>query len=392
MKDDNLTTEQRVEKLVDSFQAEMEKGVSKNAETLEAIKKEIDAELAAFRDEWKKLTAGASVPGSGDSKHEGKEFQWSKAMYGVATGQWQDAGHEKEIMDAAREKTMATSPDSAGGFVVPIEVLQEQIIPRLEAASVVIASGATVMNGLTAIPTLIPRVSGGTTAYWVAENSAITSADMTFEQLRLEPKIVAALTSMSDLVNNVSNPSLEKFVRNDFATRIALAIDLGALNGSGVDGEPTGIFQTSGVSTNTWTDGALTFDMCVDFVQGVEAGNALDGNLGWIMSQDSKTDLWKIKDVEKGTDDWSDQPLQRRVLASGPLDTLMGYGYRVSTQLGANKCVFGNWADLIVAMWGGVNIATTNAVGFASLQNHIRISGYVDTGVRHTASFEIDGN
>jgi HK97 family phage major capsid protein len=97
-----------------------------------------------------------------------------------------------------------------------------------------------------------------------------------------------------------------------------------------------------------------------------------------------------MKDVTGGTDNKANiQPMGTRALLTGTASDrrLLEYPVKVSTQLSDGDVYFGNWADVIVAQWGGLRLDMTNAVGFTTAQNHIRALTYVDSGLRHPQSF-----
>jgi HK97 family phage major capsid protein len=378
---ETLSVERQVEILVQRLNEEFAKADKRNGELITALRSEVDDRLGRINQDLTKIRDSFSVPGSGDARHKGQKFMFSRLFYAMITNDWSKAKHEKAICDEAREKAMATTPDSAGGFIVPIEVVQAQLIPLLEAKAIVQQLGATVLDQLVGT-VLIPRVSGGTTAYWVSENSVVTASDLKLEQLRLEPKILATLTAMSELLANVGSPGIERMLTQDMAVKLANAEDLAALNGSGVAGQPTGIQQTTGVNTSAWTAGAPTYNELLGFVHTVRNSNALDGSPGWALSAVDFNNILKILDA-------TNQPLMRRVLADGPADTILGYPYRTTTQLGTDAPVFGNFQDLVIGRWGGMVVETSNAPGFTSLQKHIRTHMFTDIGLRHVKSFTI---
>lgn len=360
--------------------AEIAKGDARDAAAIESLNKRVSEEIVDMRKMLEKLTSTFRLPGSDDAKgRDGKKFNFQKAYQGVATNDWRNAQHEKAIFDEMQQKAMATSPDSAGGFIVPDEVLSDQIIPFLRAESIALQLGARLLDGLTRIPTFIPRVSGGTTGFWVAESAAITPSDLTLQQLTLTPHILATMTIVSDLLLMTSTPAVDQLLREDMASELAVKLDLGVLVGGGA-GQPTGLFTAASIPTVSVADPA-TFNELVNVVQTVRGNNGLKGKLGWALSNADLTEIWQIVDAS------TTQPLQRRVLADGPATTLLGYPYRVSTQLTDGQIAFGNFSDLIIAQWGTMMIASTNALGFATMQNHIRASMYLDAGVRNVKSF-----
>ena len=77
-----------------------------------------------------------------------------------------------------------------------------------------------------------------------------------------------------------SNPQVDGLVRDDIAVAIANAIDIGAINGSGASGQPTGILGVSGTTVVALgTNGAaLTWLAVTSLLAGVGQGNrAIEG-------------------------------------------------------------------------------------------------------------------
>jgi len=377
--------EARAAKLLEDVQTAIKAGVAPTDERLKSLEAQFNDELKLLRAEWSKYMSAMSLPGSAEEQHKGKAFKWSKLYRGVATGDWRGADLEKEIVDQTTEqvRAMATTPDSAGGFVVPIEIMQDQIIPLIRAESIVMDLGARLLSGLQASPVRIPRVSGGTTAYWVTENASITTSDMTLEQLQLTPHILATLTPFSELLGEVGE-GVEAMIREDQALSMAVKLDAAALKGTGASGEPIGVLNMTGVPTATWAS-PLIYNNLIGIVQTLRGNNTLRGDkVGWALANGDLTEILQMADTA-GTI----QPTSRRMVSEGPNDRIMGYPWKVSTELSTEEWIFGNWNDLIVGQWGGAMVATTNALGFASMQNHIRTAIKVDTGVRHVNSFVI---
>jgi len=372
--------EKRAAQLLEDVHTAIKDGIAPTDARIKALEVQFNDELKLLKAEHAKYTSAFSLPGVTEEK--GADFKWSKLYKGVAFGDWTECGFEKEVVDAVSEKVraMSTTPDSAGGFVVPTEVLADQIIPLLRSESVVMDLGARLLDNLTGSPVRIPRVGGGTLAYWVAENSAITPSDMTLEQLQLTPHILATLTPYSELFGEVGE-GVESMIREDQALGMAVKLDAAALKGTGALGEPVGILNMTGVPTSAWT--TLTYAQLNGIVQTLRGNKALRGDkIGWALANGDLTEVLNIADE-------STKPLSRRVVADGPADTLVGYPWKVSNELSTEEWIFGNWADFIIGQWGGAMVAQTNQLGFASMQNHIRTAIKVDTGARHVNSFVI---
>ena len=61
-------------------------------------------------------------------------------------------------------RDLATTPDSSGGYLVPIQAIPE-LIEILRAEAVVFQMGATLLDNLAGSPVEIPKQTGGATAY-----------------------------------------------------------------------------------------------------------------------------------------------------------------------------------------------------------------------------------
>lgn len=385
------------EQLLAQFNAEVQKSLDKRDNDLleklsKQIKDTVTAECAAIAAKY----AVQSLPGSADAEHKGKKYSIVRGMAAVAQRDPSIAPMEWAMNDELRKsKAMSHAVDTAGGFLVPNEVATEQLIPLLYAKSVVMDLGAMSLPNLTKSPFQIPRVSGGTTGYWIGEAATITPSDMATQMLSLNPHGLAALTVISDLLQTLDNPGVENMVKADMARQLALQLDLKALKGTGASGTPIGVINASGVNTSS-VSATPTYDELLDAVGAVQEDNALEGNLGWAIAYADLQLIRKMKDKTQapatpGDGDVNVQPLGTRTLLTGtaPNEMLLGYKVRMSTQLATGDIVFGNWADMIVAQWGGLRLDMTNALGFATAQTHVRALTYADVGIRHAVSFNV---
>lgn len=386
---EDLTMNQKNESamaLVAEIKALISAGESRTSAQIEDLNAKHAEALAALRADLEKGQRAFSVPGSAEHTEKGEGYSVLRAMRAVQTGDKSLAKMEVEMNAEIQSKAMSFGVDTTGGFLVPAEVTG-QVIELLYANSIVAELGATRLDNLSSAPVPIPRVTGGTTAYWGGEASSITTSDMAFDQLLLNPHDLFAMTVLSEkLLRLGGNASLEAMVRMDMAMAMALKIDHAALAGTGVSGIPIGILNASGVQTTTLTDPG-TYNEYVEFISKVRGANALRGSLGWAMSNEDMTELEQIADTDRGTANGSSQIHMRRRLLSESGDAVLGYPAKVSTQLADGQVIFGNWADQIIAQWGPIQLAMTNAVGFATAQTHMRALTWADVGVRHGASF-----
>lgn len=257
--------------------------------------------------------AGGSGPSS---------FSFGRFFKALATKDWTGARYEK--------KALGEGTGSAGGFLVPEEHVSE-VKDRITAQAVVRRAGATVYPMGT--DTLnIPKVSGGATAYWVGENTQITSSDQTFAQTQLVARVLAAMVKVSNQLLQDTSGSAEAAIRRDVAKVLALAEDLAFIAGDGTSNQPLGIINTSGVNEVTLgTDGATPdFDNIYDALYQVELNNGV--GTAWIMHPRTKNTLRKIKD-SNGQYIYNVSPSLKEP------DSLMGIPVHLTTQIPANLTV-----------------------------------------------------
>jgi HK97 family phage major capsid protein len=338
---------------------------------------------------------------------EDEGFSFFKAIRAIQTGSWEGAEKEREVFDQTRKRALGTGDDVAGGYLVPSEAMPD-LIERLMAESVVIASGARVITDLKGSPVLFPKVTGGATVYWVGDNETITPSQQTFGQLRMTPHKAAALVQLSNSLIAMSLPSAEAVVREDIARELALAVDLAALRGGGTENQPLGIANTPGLNTVTWGSGGNgaplgnSIDLFEDMIYAVEVDNALRGSLGFVFHPAVKRALRKAKVPQFSEDDGGYPLIPAVIWASMRGDTALvealQYPFRTTTQIPINlvagnqddctEVYFGNWAEVLIGQWAGLTILASNVAGtaFATDQTWIRIILNVDIALRHAES------
>lgn len=359
-----------------------------NAEQKAKVDELVNAAIAKLNAEWAAKSLVHSLPGSSEERYKGQKYSFGRAQAAVANNDPSMAPMEWAMSEELRKtgKAMSFATDTAGGFLVPNEVMRSEMIPLLYAEAVCTQLGARQLSGLTRAPIQIPRVGGGTTAYWVGEAVAGTASDMALQQMTLTPHGIMALTIVSDLLQNLDAPGVEEMIRQDMAMALGLKIDLAAMAGSHNNGQPDGLLTAGTCNTTTVSDPA-TYNQLLAVINEVRVDNALKGKLGWACSSADMLEFEQIVDTDSGGTNTRSQTFERRRMLSEDGTKLMGYPIKVSTQLTDGQIIFGNWADLVIAQWGGMRFDMTNAVSFTSAQSHLRMLTYADIGIRNPASF-----
>ena len=299
----------------------------------------------------------------GLTKSEVRDFSLMKAIRAMANPTDRNAQRDAEFeFEASRDAAQRAGIDPQGLYL-PHDVLRSwnqrdlntsddsamvaeayrggDFIDVLRNASSVMQAGATMLTGLSG-DVKIPKKTAASSGAWIAtEGGASTESEPTFGQVTMSPKTVGAFTDITRLMMMQSSLDIENLVRNDLSTGIALAIDNGALQGSGSSGQPTGIKNTSGI--NAPTDFAAanpTFAEVVAMETAVAEDNALMGNLAYILPAGM---LGALKTTAKDSG-------SGLFVADG--NQLNGYNAIVSNQVTAGDLYFGNFADLLIGMYG----------------------------------------
>ena len=333
----------------------------------------------------------------GLSRKERKEFRLVRAIAAMANPNdrrlQEAASFEFEASRAAAERYGR----SAQGIMIPTDVLgawkrdlntsddnelvatdllANEFVDVLRNASSVMAAGARMLTGLqgnVSIPTKATASAGG----WIStQGGASSESEPTFGAISMSPKTVGAFTDMTRQMILQSSLDIEALVRDDLTQALAIAIDKGGLEGSGSSGQPTGILNTSGVNTVTAFAAAVpTFAEMVSLETAVAVDNALMGNLAYITDAATAGGLkTKAKDAGSGM----------FVLERGEAN---GYPVIISQQATAGNVYFGNFNDLLIGMWGGLDITVDPYTASSSGTVRIVALQSVDVGVRHAVSF-----
>lgn len=279
-------------------------------------------------------------------------------------------------------RSMLAGDFNAGGSMVGT-VTSSNLIEKLVPMPIVQQAGATVMDGLQGNVS-IPRQSGTATTQWLAEGAEITDNAIATDDVVLSPRRIGSLTSFTKQLLAQSSIGVEAFIRNELQRATDEAIDAAALFGSGVEGQPKGIFglniQDSGVGTVTF-DGAPTWAKVLEFKSKLASENALRGSLKWILSP-------LVEAALAGTEKASGYPVY--LAAEGRCN---GYDMHTTT-LGngtshENKVVFGNFADMIIGRWAGIDLVVDPYTLAAKNRVRVIVNSHVDIAVRHPESFVV---
>ncbi len=385
MSDETKTASERIEGKLDELGDKFKGQIDESAEALRTENAELKTRLDAVETNVReRITRGPEIA---DDKP--KPISICRLAQAIATGDWSQAGYELECIQASR--TLAAGTDSAGGYVVAAEYLANEFIEMIRDNSVCFEAGVRRLSGLTTSPVEIGKQTGGATAYWGAENTAITASEQTFGRVGMVPHPLTGLVKVSNQLIRMSNPSVETLIMEDLAAVLGLKLDLGILKGTGSSNEPLGIINTAGINTKSM-NATVTLALMEDMLYELDKDNALKGKLSFVMH----------------TREWS--TIRALLIAAGITfnawgkgvgKELFGYPVHTTNQLSITmgggsdegEILFGNFADCIVGEWGAIEFMASQHASdgsdhaFTQNQTWIRAIQLVDVAVRHAVSF-----
>jgi HK97 family phage major capsid protein/HK97 family phage prohead protease len=367
--------------------------------------------VAEFREKaMEKLTQAPKATAEvGMSNAEVKQYSLLRAMNFLANPAdrraREEAAFEIECSQAASERSgkpsqgimvpfevlkrdLLVGTPTAGGHTVATDLRAGDFIGLLRNAMVINRMGIRVLDGLVG-NIAIPRQTGGATGYWVAENGGVTESQQAFDQVAMSPKTVGGFTDISRKLLKQSSLSVEAFVQQDLAEVLGRAIQLAAIQGGGSN-EPTGILSAAGTGVVAGgTNGlAPAWSHIVDLETAVSLANADIDTLGYLTNSKVRG---KLKQVAKngaasafvyGDDNLPLNGYQCGITNAVPSNLVKGSSGAVCSAI-----IFGNFADLIMGMWGGLDLMVDPYTGGAAGTVRIIALQDVDVALRHPESF-----
>lgn len=283
-----------------------------------------------------------------------------------------------------RDLTTTTGTGSVGVTTM------NQYIEMLRAQTVVVGLGARVLPDMQGAFS-IPRQTSATSAQWVTEGGSATKSNLEIDAVPFVPKTLTANTVVSRKFMLQTSLQADSMVREDLGRTIAIEFDRAALAGSGVGAEPEGLIHNSDchqVSFAAFGATDPTLAKMLEFEKLVSTSNALLGSLGWATTPAGRCKLKQIPALAGSQYSdflWTNagEVIGYKALATNQLPANL----TESTVSGLSAIVFGNWNDLVLATWGGVEIiediytqATSGAVAYTILLD-------ADIHPRHPESF-----
>jgi HK97 family phage major capsid protein len=248
-----------------------------------------------------------------------------------------------------------------------------------------------------------PKLTGGSTAYWVGEGTSIRESAPATGNLDLQAKKLGIFVKLNNELLRFASPSAEGLVRFDMARVAALKADLAILEGTGGT-QIKGLLTYSDITAHT----ASTVGANGDTFQAQDVAK-MEGKLpdavaaptAWLMRKDMYAVLMNRRADAVSASDQAGPFLFHPMRGAADAPPAEIYGTKVvrSAQISNTRTkgassnltyiLLGFFPDWIVARLGVMEFLASG-LGDTALQNdqtYLRGIQHVDAGPRHAASF-----
>ena len=182
------------------------------------------------------------------------------------------------------------------------------------------------------------RETAEVTYSWLHELEEVDETAPTYGVVHLTPHRLSGFTSISTQLN-AQAPDLSSFVTDSLARGIGTAFDSAGIQGSGVAGEPLGLFNRENVKTVIF-GGAATWAKAVSFEAQISGANCDDEAITFVANPNVR-EKWRTVQRFSGS---STALWQQNLCADRPAFS--------TTNCPSTKICSGDFSKMIFATWG----------------------------------------
>lgn len=284
------------------------------------------------------------------------------------------------LVPASIFEKRTTQTTTTADKIVPDDYKASEFIGLLRNSLIVRSLGARVLSGLRG-DVVIPKQTGASTAYWLAEGDSLTESNPTFDTISMSPKHVGALSSLSRQLIQQSNPAIEQLVRDDFVQVVSAAVDKALIHGTAAAKQPVGILGTTGVQTGSLS--TLSWANLLGLLEKLALVNVTP-NAALIHPKVATKLASTLKDATVGAE---------YLLTGGRVAGVSAYS---TNQLDAKtgtpdkgRLILGDFTQLVIGEWGATEILANPyaATYYEAGAVQLRILHTMDAAVRHPKAF-----
>jgi len=288
-------------------------------------------------------------------------------------------------LDSARRfsRDLLAGDFDAGGSTVGTTTAGT--VPALGPLSLVEELGITRFQNLSGT-LAIPRVTSGAEVQWIAEGATAPESDLATDNILLSPKTVCVFTQFSKQLFLQTDRAIQAIVINDITRRIDAAIFKAILAGSGVSGQPKGLFSldtsTSGVGTVTFA-GAPTWAKVASFAAAVETEDAQIFGPARFVSSPDVAEKFRTTTKDSGSGQFILPDSGEIMSAKFHSTSLLASGAF------ADRVCYGHWSEAILAEWSSLDLVIDPYSGARNGLVSVTGMAHIDVGFRHPEAFAV---
>jgi HK97 family phage major capsid protein len=219
---------------------------------------------------------------------------------------------------------------------------------------VLTSAGANYMGALTGNIDMVDGMA--IKARWGAENGEIESTKKSFSTRSISPLRLGINVPVSKQLILQASKDVEQIIMADMIAAHAEALETAALNGTGTGYEPKGLLNTDGIgSVSIGTNGGIpTFENIVALETAVANANADLGSLAYVTNTKVRGAMKTVlKSAGVGGYIWENNEMNGyKAFASNCVPDDISKG----TSSNCSAIIFGNWNDLWICQWGGLDV------------------------------------
>jgi len=325
-----------------------------------------------------------------------KTFSLLKAIRSAANGVAFDEDTAAYI-EMGRAEMRKSNLETIGSIVLPmetrasmsatvatsgLEAIQTDVlnmIGPLRDALVLVQAGATFMSGMVGNFT-IPKYAGSSVD-WVTEGITSTDGMGATSDIDFAPKRLTGFFDIDKKFLIQDSANAEALLMADIVAAISGKLEstiLGKVAGDAT--KPAGLFAVA-----PSIKGSASWANIVGLETAVDSANAATGNLKYICGGAARGILKKTVKVANQATYLMD--------ANGNMNgypTLVTNAVASALQVGGDEygIVFGNWADYVIAQWGGLDLMVDPYTQAHLARVRIHVNAYFDAKPRRDESFK----
>ena len=238
----------------------------------------------------------------------------------------------------------------------------------------------------------VPSLTQGAVSTWKSENATLDKSNQKFGSAEMTPHRLGTFAVRTLQFLNQTSRAYEAMLRTDIENSIMEALEVAAINGSGTNNQPLGILNTPGVNALALgaNGAAPTRAMLVALAALVEDQNIRMDSPGFLINVLTRATLQNTK-VDAGSG----------IFLMGDNNTLLGQTTATSSLVPKNlnkgtvtnnslsAAIFGNWRDLLIPQWGGLDITVDPYTLATEGEVRIIIQSFFDVLVQRPKAFSV---